>query len=940
MKNQSTAAAQTASIGNQDMMTFMPGVSADGGARGDTTIREPITQRGQYEHESRHQSPGAMPHASAADSIDQNMPSGTTEASIGPTEFPNTLLKRDDRQDSMDEDLFNASLDALLKEVNSENYGSTSLANSTSGDNDGTDYDRYGSSGEGMDDEQDDSGDTEEDGTATASGSAHGQSQASKSHIATQFPSSFAMASSMTALSSMTNSSSDTGVVCAQGGRGSASAQTQNNCSGAALHLHHHHGHHALGDGDSKPSTIQPQIFQGHQQMPQHYLGQNYQHLHYQPQTSTQLIPSQFNPVQPQNCNAGGNVMQAPQMFASRPISVAAGGTPGAMSLLSNLNVSCSSAPNAGGVCYPGVAAGTGIGQQQQQNQFVFQPMQTHQRQLPITGHFSGGGTSISNSILHQIPNNSHEHQQGHQSNSNEPQLLQFPIPSPSVASAAMAFGQSLPSSSWAAMTSLGFPSNPPDSAVTSSQPPTPFQPISDMPPQTTVSSNGIASTATSQPPALSSTTAAPIAGGNAPNTTNDSKNNLSSKNIISKSTKRKRPSLAVSEAEDEKTKRRAERNLREQERSHRITERIAELRTVLAEAGVHFKPDRYSTLVSVVEYIKQLQNRSQSLDEEHKKLMATISTTDQIVKCGLRSNTRRDGIRGLGSSAMMQTHLDVGENVSSTSSENNDDEFLLFVQGIDYKFIFSSCGVALAIASVDGRFVDCNEEFLRITNYTRKELLGEPRVVGQRGVPSPSGGLLAVSSSMSSNSTALSTAAVAAAAAQGTKSPGQIHLNQNLSSSVANDVKVSASSAPGAPGEGNLRPPAEIHTRKQHLSLFNLLGREDMETVYAAMSRMLRSPAPTHRPASSKSGDADSGGNVGSSSSAVPRSTSSDSLTRSTEESSSGNDFSGVDGNGVLRYSVDHWSGNVKHTRRKDQMVRLILRNCILVSYCGCSVH
>jgi len=925
------------------MMTFMPGVSADGGTRGDAAIHEQRPQRG-HEHESRRQSPRAMPHAPAEDSCDQNVPSEGAEAAMGPTEVTHPLLKRDDRQDSMDEDLFNASLDALLKEVNSGNYGSTSLANSTSGDNDCTDFDRYGSSGEGMDDGQDDSGDMEEDGTASASGNAQSQSHASKCHNASQYPSSLAMASSMTAISSMTNSSSDTGMAAAaaKGERGSAGTQTKNKGPGVALHLHHHHGHHrfltgqAVGGVNSTPSAIQPQTFQGHQQIPEQHFVRNYPQIQQQPQKNNPLIPSQFQPVQlppPQNFNAGGNVMQAPRMFASRPISVSDGGTPGTMSLLNNLTIPGSSVPNSGAVCYPGVAAGADIGQQQhqqniqhqqQQNHFVFHTMQTHQQQLPITGQFARGGASVSNNILPQIPNNSQDHQLGHQNKSNGPQMLPFSIPSPSVASAAMAFRQSLQSSPWAAMASIGFPS-----VMTSSQPPTPFQPISDLTPQPAASSNGMASTAASQPPAVSSTTAAPIAGSlnptsssNTPPATDNSKSNVSSKSTT-KSTKRKRPSLAVSEAEDEKTKRRAERNLREQERSHRITDRIAELRTVLAEAGVHFKPDRYSTLVSVVEYIKQLQNRSQSLDEEHKKLMATISTTDQIVKSGLRSNTRGRGVGALGSSAVVQTHMDVGENLSSTSSENNDDEFLEFVQGIDYKFIFASCGVALAIASVDGRFVDCNEEFLRITNYTRKELLGVPRVIGQLGVPAPSGGLVAVSAFTSSDSTALSAAAVAADASQATKSPGQIPLNQYLSSSVAKDVKGSESFAPGAPGASNPRPPAEIHTRKQHLSLFNLLVREDMETVYAAMSRMLRSPPPTRLLACSNEG-ADSRGKVSSSSSAVPRSSSSDSFTRSTEESSSGNDISGVDGNGILRYTVDHWSGNVKHTRRKDHMLQL----------------
>jgi hypothetical protein len=53
-----------------------------------------------------------------------------------------------------------------------------------------------------------------------------------------------------------------------------------------------------------------------------------------------------------------------------------------------------------------------------------------------------------------------------------------------------------------------------------------------------------------------------------------------------------------------------------------------------------------------------------------------------------------------------------------------------------------------------------------------------------------------------------------------------------------------------------------------------------------------------------------------------MPRSSSSDSLLGSTT-SSSGNE---VSGDGISRYTVDHWSGKVKHTRRKEQFVSKII--------------
>ena len=56
--------------------------------------------------------------------------------------------------------------------------------------------------------------------------------------------------------------------------------------------------------------------------------------------------------------------------------------------------------------------------------------------------------------------------------------------------------------------------------------------------------------------------------------------------------------------------RRRHERNLREQQRSYRISQQIKELREVLTESSVPFKPNKYSILLSVVDYIKQLKKK------------------------------------------------------------------------------------------------------------------------------------------------------------------------------------------------------------------------------------------------------------------------------------------------------------------------------------------
>ena len=173
----------------------------------------------------------------------------------------------------------------------------------------------------------------------------------------------------------------------------------------------------------------------------------------------------------------------------------------------------------------------------------------------------------------------------------------------------------------------------------------------------------------------------------------------------------------AVSEDEGDRERRRHDRNVREQQRSHKITEQIAELREVLASADQQFKPDKYSTLTKVVEYIKQLQERSKMLDVEHKKLIDTISETNEIV------NQQYVPAYTSGTESAMNNDI-LADGVSSSSTSGLDEESMAYVHGLDYKIAFQGCGIPMALTSIDGRFLDCNNTFLEMTKYSREELL------------------------------------------------------------------------------------------------------------------------------------------------------------------------------------------------------------------------
>jgi PAS domain S-box-containing protein len=233
--------------------------------------------------------------------------------------------------------------------------------------------------------------------------------------------------------------------------------------------------------------------------------------------------------------------------------------------------------------------------------------------------------------------------------------------------------------------------------------------------------------------------------------------------------------------------KRRQDRNLREQQRSQKITQQITELREVLAASNVPFKPDKYSTLVTVSDYIKDLQTKVTLLDAEHQRLLATISKTNEIVSNqyvpasatgenppGGGSYFGADALGGGGGASPCETGM---------FPEETSEDTMLVVSGIDYRCIFTKCGVALAVASVDGRFLDCNHEFERLSGYQRGELLS-----------------------------------------CGTTTTGPSSSEDNREE---NDTK------------------SEFDNHKS-LSLFNVLCREDMEVVFVAMSAMLTRPPPT----------------------------------------------------------------------------------------------
>jgi PAS domain-containing protein len=238
---------------------------------------------------------------------------------------------------------------------------------------------------------------------------------------------------------------------------------------------------------------------------------------------------------------------------------------------------------------------------------------------------------------------------------------------------------------------------------------------------------------------------------------------------------------VEVSEDEEDNKggTRRAGRNFREQQRSQKITHQIDELRDLLATANIPFKADKYSTLVTVSDFIKTLQEKSAMLDAEHKNLIETISKTNEIVN--------NQHVPASSTGGHSPGGMEINADSPDQALSSGESEELALVRNIDYQSIFSSCGVPLAVASIDGRFMDCNTEFEKFTGYFREELLP--------------------------------------------------HHNAGV---VGPDNAISSSSALPVEEASVARNKHSTASRK-NLSLFNLLNKEDMEGVFVAMSVMLK---------------------------------------------------------------------------------------------------
>lgn len=189
--------------------------------------------------------------------------------------------------------------------------------------------------------------------------------------------------------------------------------------------------------------------------------------------------------------------------------------------------------------------------------------------------------------------------------------------------------------------------------------------------------------------------------------------------------------------------KRRLERNAREQRRSKRITDQIEQLRGLLQSAGRSVKANKASVLAETADYIQDLQKENSVMqsgsgcigllssdDSSHpgsrsSSSSASTSVTQSASEGDLQSSafTKRSEGNEMRNGSILDAWTTRGL-LGAVGKSSGTQAKRRVLTSHCYRLAFNDSGVPMAIATMDGCFVDCNKSFLRTTSYTMDELM------------------------------------------------------------------------------------------------------------------------------------------------------------------------------------------------------------------------
>ncbi|EJK64575.1 hypothetical protein THAOC_14684 [Thalassiosira oceanica] len=153
------------------------------------------------------------------------------------------------------------------------------------------------------------------------------------------------------------------------------------------------------------------------------------------------------------------------------------------------------------------------------------------------------------------------------------------------------------------------------------------------------------------------------------------------------------------------------ERNAREKERSCKIARQIDELRALLSRGGVTVtKGTKITVLAEAANYINLLQQQQVQWEMDRQSLVQQMQQMQANAQSAIQGQTGR-AITG------RTNPLNPTPNPLLPSSSAS------AISPDDYKHIFESSTVGMAIATLGGAFVDCNSIFSQLSEYTKEEV-------------------------------------------------------------------------------------------------------------------------------------------------------------------------------------------------------------------------
>lgn len=152
----------------------------------------------------------------------------------------------------------------------------------------------------------------------------------------------------------------------------------------------------------------------------------------------------------------------------------------------------------------------------------------------------------------------------------------------------------------------------------------------------------------------------------------------------------------------------------------------------MLSSGGVIVpKGTKSSVLTEAANYIRMLQQHQYRSEIDRHQLIQQM----QMIGAGalgpqaasaIRHVAVQNGVWSLGNFGGVPPRSAMGFYNSNTNPSSNAEVDVSQVKEIEeheYRHVFNSCAVAMAIASMGGAFIDCNELFCQLSQYTKQEV-------------------------------------------------------------------------------------------------------------------------------------------------------------------------------------------------------------------------